>query len=99
MRPKSKCHAYVGFDDGSKAVKYYNTETKKVLMACNFWNLKNPKPATLPEEIKVTSNSLPEGEPRRSMPQIGAIGSDDQTQKTQANKQPLDDASGIDEPY
>ena len=86
MKPKSKHYAYVRFDDGSKAVKYYNAETKKVLMACNFQNLENPKPAIPPEEIKVTPNSLSKGESGRSMPQIGAIGSDNQIQKTQANK-------------
>ena len=31
MLPKSKRRIYVGYDDGSKSVKYYNAETRKVL--------------------------------------------------------------------
>jgi hypothetical protein len=31
MLPKSKQHIFVGFDDGSKSVKYYNAKTCKVL--------------------------------------------------------------------
>jgi hypothetical protein len=31
MLPKSKWCAYIGYDDGSKSVKYYNAETQKIL--------------------------------------------------------------------
>jgi hypothetical protein len=33
---KSKRRAYIGFEDGPKAVKYYNTETKKILTSQNY---------------------------------------------------------------
>jgi hypothetical protein len=42
MLPKSKRRAYVGYDEGSKAVKYYNAETRKVLISRNFRHLKLP---------------------------------------------------------
>ena len=29
--PKSKKQIYIGFDDGSKSVKYYNAETRNIL--------------------------------------------------------------------
>src|SRR5262245_26617637 len=33
MLPKSKQQLYVGFDNGTKVVKYYNAETRKVLIS------------------------------------------------------------------
>jgi hypothetical protein len=36
MLPKSKRCAYVGHDDGTKVIKYYNAETRKVLTSRNF---------------------------------------------------------------
>jgi hypothetical protein len=36
MLPKSKQQIYVGFNDGVKAVKYYNAETCKILTSRNF---------------------------------------------------------------
>jgi hypothetical protein len=32
MLPRSKHWSYVGFDDGTKAIKYCNAETRKVLL-------------------------------------------------------------------
>jgi len=43
MLPKSKRQLYVGFDDGAKAMKYYNAETRKVLVSQNFKHLIPPK--------------------------------------------------------
>jgi len=34
--PKSKCHTYVSYDNGSKSVIYYNTETQRCLTSCNY---------------------------------------------------------------
>jgi transposase InsO family protein len=36
LLPQSKRRAYVGFEDRPQAVKYYNTETHKILTSCNF---------------------------------------------------------------
>ena len=36
MLPKSKKRFYMGHDDGSGSVIYYNTETKKLLTSRNF---------------------------------------------------------------
>jgi hypothetical protein len=43
---KSTHRAYVGFEDGPKAVKYYNAETRKVLTSCNFCFLSPPETVT-----------------------------------------------------
>jgi hypothetical protein len=63
MLPKSKWCAYVGFDNGPKALKYYNAETRKVLTARNFRHLTAPaNPAPL-KEIEIQPNMPLEGEP------------------------------------
>ena len=36
MLPKSQRQAYVGHDDGSKAIKYYNTATKNIFTSRNY---------------------------------------------------------------
>ena len=36
MLPKSQRRAYVGHDDGSKAIKYYNAATRNILTSRNF---------------------------------------------------------------
>src|SRR6266567_9330205 len=36
LQLKSKCHAFVGFDDNSNSVLYYNTETHNILTSQNF---------------------------------------------------------------
>jgi transposase InsO family protein len=36
LLPKSRRRSYVGFDDGARAVKYYNAETRKILTSRNF---------------------------------------------------------------
>jgi hypothetical protein len=60
MLPKSKQQIYVGFDDGMKAVKYYNAETHKILTSCNLRHL-NPPPEMPPEPIIMTPSIQPEG--------------------------------------
>ena len=74
MLPKSKRQVYVGFDDGAKAVKYYNAETRKILTSHNFRHI-NPPPATPPEPIIIAPSEQPEGESgslRKDMPLPGA---------------------------
>ena len=36
MLPKSHRRAYVGYDEGSKSVKYYNAETRMILTSRNY---------------------------------------------------------------
>ena len=76
MLPKSKRQVYVGFDDGAKAVKYFNAETRKVLTSRNFRTI-NPPPETPPEPIIITPAPQHEGESGRSdMPLVGEKDSD-----------------------
>ena len=61
MLPKSQKRAYVGYEDGSKSVKYYNAATRKILYSRNyrFLNITNKTP---PEEIEVAPDLPHEGE-------------------------------------
>jgi hypothetical protein len=61
LQPKLKHQAYVGFDDGPKAVKYYNAEMRKVLITWNFWNLDPLAQEPPPESIEVAPELLHEG--------------------------------------
>ena len=65
MLPKSQRRVYVGFDDGSKSVRYYNAETRKVLTSRNyrFLSIENKSP---PEEIVVAPDKPHEGEMEKS---------------------------------
>ncbi len=62
MLPKSQRRAYVGYDKGSKSVRYYNAATKNILTSRNFWFL-SPIERAPPEEIAVEPDALLEGEP------------------------------------
>ena len=42
MLPKSKRQAYVGYEEGPKAVKYYNAETRKVLTSQDYQFISAP---------------------------------------------------------
>jgi len=79
MLPKSKRQVYIGYDEGAKAVKYYNAETHKILTSCNFCHINPLDGPTPPEPIKVTPDMLREGEFAGSMLLISVIGSDDIT--------------------
>ena len=63
---KSARRAYVGFEDGPKAVKYYNAETRKVLISRNFSFPTPPERDPSPEEVVVTPDMPREGELRGS---------------------------------
>jgi hypothetical protein len=59
--PKSKRRAYVRYDDVSKSVLYYNTETRTILTSRNYVFL-TAKSANIPEEITVEDTPMCEGE-------------------------------------
>ena len=56
MLAKSQRRAYVGFDDGSKSILYYNAKTRKVLTSRNyrFLSITNKTPL---EEIVVAPDN------------------------------------------
>ena len=59
--PKSKCRAYVGFDENSKSVLYYNAQTRKILTSRNFVFL-TAKTAEADEDILIREVPEREGE-------------------------------------
>src|SRR5271168_3613945 len=65
METKSRRRIFVGYDDGSKSIKYYNAETRKVLTSRNicFLNLTNEPP---PEPIVVSTDAPHEGRVRKA---------------------------------
>lgn len=71
MLPKSQKQAYVGFDDGSKSVKYYDSDTRKIHTSQNycFLSITNESP---PEEIVIAPDILHEGEMEKSMLPTGS---------------------------
>ena len=63
LLPRSKRQAFVGFDDGSHAIRYYNAETRRVLTSRNFRFLDNPSPHHPQPEPFLVDPALPrEGE-------------------------------------
>jgi hypothetical protein len=62
MQPKSKRCAFVGYEDGSKSVLYYNAETKKILTLRNFHFLTLHENTTPAEQIVVAPDQPLEGE-------------------------------------
>src|SRR6202046_682889 len=73
MLPKLKRRIYVGYDDGSKSVKYYNAETRKVLTSRNYRSLHLPEDPNPPEPVVITPDIQHEGESGagQDMPQSG----------------------------
>jgi gag-polypeptide of LTR copia-type/Integrase core domain/GAG-pre-integrase domain len=65
MEPKSRRRIFVGFDDGSKSVKYYNNETRRVLTSRNFRFLSLTSDDPPPEVIGITPDPPGEGESER----------------------------------
>src|ERR1700678_2641866 len=67
METKSRQRIFVGYDDGSKSIKYYNVEMRKVLTSRNicFLNLTNEFPL---EPIVVSTDAPHEGESEESTP-------------------------------
>jgi hypothetical protein len=68
MLPKSQRQAYIGYDEGSKAVKYYNAATRNILTSCNYRFLV-PSTDNPPEEIAIDPGEIApphEGETKNS---------------------------------
>ena len=61
MLPKSLRRAYVGFDEGSKSIKYYNAATRTILTLRNFCFLSPAEPSP-PEELAIDSDAPLQGE-------------------------------------
>ena len=62
MLPKSKQHAYIGYDDGSKSVVYYDAETRRILKSRNYCFLTLPKIDSPSKGIEVAPDLPHEGE-------------------------------------
>jgi hypothetical protein len=69
MLLKSQCQAYVRYNEGSKAVKYYNAAMRNILTSCNYHflisSMDNPS-----EEIAINPGEIAplcEGEMKDSM--------------------------------
>src|SRR6267142_3392359 len=64
MLPKSLRRTYIGYEDGSKSIKYYSAETRKVLTSRNFHFLSNlePQESTTDDDLVLTPNVSREGE-------------------------------------
>ena len=67
LQPKSKCQAFVGFDEGLNSIQYYNAETHNILTSWNFHFLTPPQPSP-PEEIIIDPHSSCEGEDKGITP-------------------------------
>ena len=79
MQPKSKRHIYVSFDDGTGAIKYYNTKMRNVLTSRNFKQMTPPQPDPITKDVDITPDSQHEGESDGDAPPTGITGSDDIT--------------------
>src|ERR1700677_3360756 len=74
MLPKSKRHIYVGYNDGSNSVKYYNAKTRKVLTSRNYRSLRLPMDPKPPKPVVITPDIPHEGESGAChMPQSGVM--------------------------
>src|SRR5271168_687794 len=66
METKSRRRIFVGYDDGSKSIKYYNAETRKVLTSRNIRFLSLTDSETPPEPMVILPDGPREGEPGSS---------------------------------
>ena len=57
MLPKSQCHIYVGYDNRSNSVKYYNAATRSILTLRNYHFI-TPSSPTEPEDIFIEPESV-----------------------------------------
>jgi hypothetical protein len=85
MLPKSKRQAYVGFDYGAKAVKYYNAETRKILTSRNYCHI-NPPPEMPPVPNIITPSPQHEGEPEISDMLLPGVNDSEGTNQDQPGK-------------
>ena len=49
---------YIGYDEGSKSIKYYNTEMRSILTSQNYLFLHAP-PSLPPEDIGIVPPQVP----------------------------------------
>jgi Reverse transcriptase (RNA-dependent DNA polymerase)/gag-polypeptide of LTR copia-type/Integrase core domain/GAG-pre-integrase domain len=68
METKSRRRTFVGYDDGSKSIKYYNAETRKVLISRNIRFLTLTNDETSPEPMVLLPDAPCEGEPEGGTP-------------------------------
>ena len=81
LAPRSKQQIFVGYDDGSKSIRYFNPETRKILTSRNFKFLTNlPAKTSTPEPIQIDQDHPP------TMPCEGENGSN-RTDTLQAESQ------------
>ena len=66
METKSRQRIFVGYDDGSKSVKYYNAEMRKFLTSRNIRFLALTDTKTTLEPMVLLPDALCEGEPGSS---------------------------------
>src|ERR1700678_4551476 len=66
METKFRRRIFVGYDDGSKSIKYYNAETRKVLTSRNIRFLNLTDSETPPEPMVILPDGPREGEPGSS---------------------------------
>ena len=61
MLPKSQRRAYIGHDDGSKAIKYYQADSRKILISRNFrfLSLSESPEITSTDTIRITLDTSP----------------------------------------
>jgi len=85
MLPKSQRRAYVGYDEGSKAIQYYNAATKNVLTSRNFRFLTPTEPSP-PEEIIVEPDEQGENAPSNEGEEDRSTRSDEQESTTRKRK-------------
>ena len=104
MLPKSKRQVYIGYDNGAKAVKYYNAATQNVLTSHNYHYL-TPSDPTPSEEIEVALDQPHGGELGENVPPppTGITGMDEPTHNLEAKKRKqtnndIDGDINIDEP-
>jgi len=67
LQPRSKQRYYVGCEDGSKSILYYNPETRRVLISRNFRFLNLPNHEVPPEQLVI--------EPEPAVSHEGELGS------------------------
>lgn len=68
METKSRRRVFVGYDDGSKSIKYYNAESRKVLISRNIRFLSLTDDITPPEPMVLLPDAPDEGESERGTP-------------------------------
>jgi Integrase core domain/GAG-pre-integrase domain len=61
LLPKSQQWTYIGYDDGSKSIKFYSPQSRKILISRNFHFLATPLSEKPPEEIAVSPKAACKG--------------------------------------